>query len=30
MMKLDAKFYGTVVKVKDDTIVPDDEYGGNK
>jgi len=25
-MKLDAKFYGEIRKVKDDTIVPDDEY----
>lgn len=25
-MKLDAKFYGEVRKVKDDSIVPDDEY----
>ncbi len=25
-MKLDAKFYGVVVKAKDNTIVPDDEY----
>jgi hypothetical protein len=25
-MKLDAKFYGVIVKVKDNTIVPDDEY----
>lgn len=26
MTKLDAKFYGTIQKVKDDSIVPDDEY----
>lgn len=25
-MKLDAKFSGVIVKVKDNTIVPDDEY----
>lgn len=25
-MKMDAKFYGTIVKAKDDTVVPDDEY----
>jgi hypothetical protein len=25
-MKLDAKFYGEVRKIKDDSIVPDDEY----
>lgn len=25
-MKLDAKFYGEIRKVKDDTVVPDDEY----
>lgn len=25
-MKLDAKFYGEIRKVKDDSIVPDDEY----
>lgn len=25
-MKLDAKFYGELYKVKDDSIVPDDEY----
>ncbi len=25
-MKLDAKFYGVIVKAKDNTIVPDDEY----
>lgn len=25
-MKLDAKFYGEVRKVKDDSVVPDDEY----
>lgn len=25
-MKLDAKFYGDVRKVKDDSAVPDDEY----
>lgn len=25
-MKLDGKFYGEVRKVKDDSIVPDDEY----
>lgn len=25
-MKLDAKFYGTLKKVKDDSVVPDDEY----
>jgi hypothetical protein len=25
-MKLDAKFYGELRKVKDDSIVPDDEY----
>jgi hypothetical protein len=24
--KLDAKFYGEIRKVKDDSIVPDDEY----
>lgn len=24
--KLDAKFYGTIRKVKDDSLVPDDEY----
>jgi hypothetical protein len=24
--KLDAKFYGKIQKVKDDSIVPDDEY----
>lgn len=26
MEKLDAKFYGEIRKVKDDSIVPDDEY----
>lgn len=26
MIKLDAKFYGEIRKVKDDSIVPDDEY----
>jgi len=26
IMKLDAKFYGEIRKVKDDSIVPDDEY----
>jgi len=26
MEKLDAKFYGTIRKVKDNSIVPDDEY----
>ena len=26
MTKLDAKFYGEIRKVKDDSIVPDDEY----
>lgn len=25
-MKLDAKFYGEIRKVKDDSTVPDDEY----
>ena len=25
-MKMDAKFYGEVRKVKDDSLVPDDEY----
>lgn len=25
-MKLDAKFYGEIRKVKDDSIVPDDQY----
>ena len=25
-MKLDAKFYGTIKKAKDDSVVPDDEY----
>lgn len=25
-MKLDAKFYGTIYKVKDDSVVPDDDY----
>lgn len=25
-MKLDAKFYGEIRKVKDDSIVPEDEY----
>lgn len=25
-MKLDAKFYGEIRKVKDDTIVPEDQY----
>lgn len=25
-MKLDAKFYGTILKVKNDAVVPDDEY----
>lgn len=25
-MKLDQKFYGKIQKVKDDSIVPDDEY----
>lgn len=25
-MKLDAKFYGAIVKAKDGTIVPEDEY----
>jgi hypothetical protein len=25
-MKLDAKFYGVIVKAKDNTIVPEDEY----
>jgi hypothetical protein len=25
-MKLDAKFYGEIKKVKDDSVVPDDEY----
>lgn len=25
-MKLDAKFYGQIRKVKDDTVVPEDEY----
>lgn len=25
-MKLDAKFYGDIRKVKDDSIVPEDEY----
>lgn len=25
-MKLDAKFYGELRKVKDDSVVPDDEY----
>lgn len=24
--KLDAKFYGTIIKAKDNSIVPDDEY----
>lgn len=26
MMKLDAKFYGEIRKVKDDSLVPDDEW----
>jgi len=26
MTKLDAKFYGTIRKVKDDSVVPDDQY----
>jgi hypothetical protein len=26
LQKLDAKFYGTIRKVKDGSIVPDDEY----
>lgn len=26
MLKMDAKFYGEIRKVKDDSIVPDDEY----
>lgn len=26
MPKLDAKFYGEIRKVKDDSVVPDDEY----
>jgi len=26
LFKLDAKFYGEIRKVKDDSIVPDDEY----
>lgn len=26
MEKLDAKFYGEIRKVKDDSLVPDDEY----
>jgi hypothetical protein len=26
VMKLDLKFYGTIYKAKDDSIVPDDEY----
>jgi cytochrome c oxidase assembly protein Cox11 len=26
MNKLDAKFYGEIRKVKDDSVVPDDEY----
>lgn len=26
VMKLDVKFYGEVRKVKDDSLVPDDEY----
>ncbi len=25
-MKLDAKFYGEIRKVKDDSLVPDDQY----
>lgn len=25
-LKLDAKFYGEIRKVKDDSLVPDDEY----
>lgn len=25
-MKMDAKFYGEIRKVKNDTLVPDDEY----
>lgn len=25
-MKLDAKFYGVIVKAKDNSIVPEDEY----
>ena len=25
-MKLDAKFYGEIKKVKDDSVVPEDEY----
>ncbi len=25
-MKLDAKFYGEIRKVKDDSVVPDEEY----
>lgn len=25
-MKLDAKFYGTIIKVKDNTTVPEDQY----
>jgi hypothetical protein len=25
-MKLDAKFYGQIRKIKDDSVVPDDEY----
>jgi hypothetical protein len=25
-MKLDGKFFGTIVKAKDNSIVPDDEY----
>lgn len=26
MEKLDAKFYGEIRKIKDDSVVPDDEY----
>jgi hypothetical protein len=26
MEKLDAKFYGTIRKVKDDTVVPEDQW----
>lgn len=26
MPKLDAKFYGEIRKVKDDSVVPDDQY----
>lgn len=25
-MKLDAKFYGEIKKIKDDSVVPEDEY----